>query len=617
MKFCRFTLIVQLALLSFNLLADQFTLESPDRSITAVVAISESGGLTYHVNYRGKPVILDSRMGFNINDGQELSHGFSLTSQSRHHENKSWKPVYGERAVIIDNYNALNLNLLNQRCDDLVMRLECRAYDQGFAFRYIFPQQPRATLKINQELTEYTFTGDHRAWPVYHAQGQYKPATISQIKPKCERPLTVEMQDGVVLAIGEAALFTFARMKYRPMPGKANTLCAQLDSAVELSLPDQSPWRFVMVADHAGALLENNDLLLNLNEPCKIKDTSWIKPGKVIRETTLTTQGGMECVDFAKEMNLQYVEFDAGWYGHEYDAASDARTVTLDPKRSKGALDLLAVIEYGKKNGIGVILYVNRHQLEARLDEILLLYKKWGIVGMKYGFVNVGSQVWTTWLHEAIRKAAEAEMMIDIHDEYRMTGNQRTYPNLMTVEGIAGNEEMPPAEHNCALPFTRYLCGAGDYTPCWYNGRVQNTRAHQLALTAVTYSPWQFLFWYDRPSAFKNEPELDFWRRTPTTWDDTKVINAQIGAYATIARRAGEEWFVGSINALERRELKIPLTFLKPQQKYTAFIYSDGAPDGSERTSVKCEKQVVDSTSVITAEMAANGGHALRLEPIR
>jgi len=616
MHFSQTLFTVTLTLLSFTLFAERITIDSPAKIITAAITLSETGDLTYSVSYKGKPVILESRMGFNVEENRELTAGFALTAQSRSARNESWKPVYGERAVITDSYHSVTLDLRNQSCHNLVMQLECRAYDQGFAFRYVFPEQQRTALKINQELTEYAFTADHRAWPVYAAQGKYKPSTISNIKAKCERPLTIETQEGVVIAIGEAALFTFARMKYQPLKGKANALCAQLDSAVELSLPGQSPWRFMMAADHAGALLENNDLLLNLNEPCRIKETGWIRPGKVIRETSLTTQGGIACVDFAREMNLQYVEFDAGWYGHEYDDASDARTVTLDPKRSKGPLDLQAVIDYGKQNGVGVIVYVNRRQLETRLDELLPLYKKWGIVGMKYGFVNVGSQQWTTWLHDAIRKAAEAEMMIDIHDEYRLTGNQRTYPNVMTVEGIAGNEEMPPADHNCALPFTRYLCGAGDYTPCWYNDRVPNTRAHQLALTAVTYSPWQFLFWYDRPAAFQNEPELDFWRRTPTVWDDTKVVNASIGAYATIARRSGDDWFVGSINALERRKLPIPLAFLQPGKKYRAFIYSDGAPDGSARTSVRCESAVVDSTSVITAEMADNGGHAIRLEPL-
>ncbi len=334
----------------------------------------------------------------------------------------------------------------------LTLVLECRAYDAGFAFRYVFPKQERAQLAIGRENTEFVFAADHKAWPVYAAQGEYKPATLSTVRDGAERPLTVECAGGPVVALGEAGLFTFARMKFAPLAGKEHALVARLDGPATLPLPGATPWRYVMVADSAARLLEQNDLVLNLNEPSKLADTSWLRPGKVIRETSLTTAGGKACVDFCKTMNLQYIEFDAGWYGNEYDEASDARTVTLDPKRSKGPLDLPDVIRYAKDNGVGVLLYVNRRELERRLDDLLPLYKSWGVAGLKYGFVNVGSQKWTTWLSDAIRKAGEAGLMIDIHDEYRVTGNQRTWPNMMTVEGIRGNEEMPAAAHNCALP---------------------------------------------------------------------------------------------------------------------------------------------------------------------
>ena len=183
-----------------------------------------------------------------------------------------------------------------------------------------------------------------------------------------------------------------------------------------------TPWRVVMVAESPGRLLENNFLILNLNEPCAIADTSWIKPGKVIREVSLTTAGGKACVDFAVKRGLQYVEYDAGWYGHEYDPNADARAVNLDPKRSKGPLDLHEVIRYADERGIGIIVYVNHLALEKQLDELLPLYKKWGIKGIKFGFVNVGSQQWTRWLHDAIRKCAEHQFMVDVHDEYRLTG---------------------------------------------------------------------------------------------------------------------------------------------------------------------------------------------------
>ena len=603
-----------LTLLTFAVQAAESLLESPDKAVRAAVDLSQDGTVTYRVDYKGKPVILTSKLGFTVEEKTDLIAGFALTDSARGEKNETWKPVCGERAQITDAYRSLTLALVNKGYGGLKLSLECRAYNAGFAFRYVFPKQTRERLDIAKENTEFVFTGDHRAWPVYAAQGEYKPETLSTVKDGAERPLTVEVADGPVVAIGEAGLFTFARMKFTPLAGKPHALVSRLDDKAELPLPGATPWRFVMVADSAARLLEQNDLILNLNEPSKIADTSWIKPGKVIRETSLTTMGGKACVDFAKIMNLQYVEFDAGWYGNEYNDASDARAVNLDPKRSKGPLDLKEVVRYGKEKGVGVILYVNRRELEHRLDDLLPLYQSWGIAGMKYGFVNVGSQKWTAWLHDAIRKAGEAGLMIDIHDEYRVTGIQRTWPNVMTVEGIRGNEEMPAAPHNCALPFTRYLCGPGDYTPCWYSNRVKNTRTHQLALAAVYYSPWQFLFWYDSPGAYKADPELDFWRQIPTVWDDTQVLNAKIGAYATVARRTGNDWFIGSINALERRTLAIPLTFLTPGKKYTAHIYSDGAPDGTDRTKVTCTTREVTSADTIAADMADNGGHAVRLE---
>ena len=597
--------------------AAESLLESPDRAVRASVDLTPDGAITYRVDYKGKPVILASKLGFTAEDKADLTAGFALTSTTRSERNEMWKPVCGERSQIIDACRTLTLAFANKACGDLRMTLECRAYNAGFAFRYVFPKQARTRLDIAKENTEFVFTGDHRAWPVYAAQGGYKPETLSTVRDGAERPLTVEVADGPVVAIGEAGLFTFARMKFAPLAGRPHALVSRLDGKAELPLPGATPWRFVMVADNAARLLEQNDLILNLNEPSKIADTSWIKPGKVIRETSLTTAGGKASIDFAKVMNLQYIEFDAGWYGNEYNDASDARAVNVDPKRSKGPLDLQEVIRYGKEKGVGVIVYVNRREVERHLDDLLPLYKAWGIAGIKYGFVNVGSQKWTAWLHDAIRKAGEAGMMIDIHDEYRVTGNQRTWPNVMTVEGICGNEEMPAAPHNCTLPFTRYLCGPADYTPCWYNNRVKNTRAHQLALPAVYYSPWQFIFWYDSPGMYKADPELDFWRQIPTVWDDTQVLNARIGAYATVARRTGDDWFVGSINALERRTLAIPLTFLTPGKKYTAQIYSDGAPDGSDRTKVACATRVVTSADTITADMADNGGHAVRLVPVK
>jgi alpha-glucosidase len=419
-------------------------------------------------------------------------------------------------------------------------------------------------------------------------------------------------------------------MRLSPARDRPNTLVSSLASEVKAVAPFNTPWRFVLLGDTPGQLLERNFLILNLNEPCAIKDTSWIKPGKVIREVTLTTNGGRACVDFAVRHNLQYVEYDAGWYGPEGSGQSDARTISLDPGRSRGPLDLHHVIDYAKKRGIGIILYVNRRALERQLDEILPLYEKWGIKGVKYGFVQVGSQKWTAWLHEAIRKAAKYHLMVDIHDEYRPTGYSRTYPNLMTQEGIGGDETSPSNTQTLNILFNRMVAGAADNTICYYDGRVARNASHayQLAKAVCFYSPWQFLYWYDRPQTsppraegaggsrggIGDEPELEFFDHCPTVWDDTKVIHGSIGEYAVMARRSGDKWFIGCMNSGQPRTFNVPLEFLDTGSKYIAHVYSDD-PAVSTRTHVRIERFVVDRDTILKMAVSAKGGQAVRIVP--
>jgi len=313
---------------------------------------------------------------------------------------------------------------------------------------------------------------------------------------------------------------------------------------------------------------------------------------------------------------LQYVEYDAGWYGFENDHKSDARDVHLDPRRNPdpNSLNLREVIDYGNSRGIGIILYVNHLAMEKQLDEILPLYESWGVKGVKYGFVNVGSQHWTAWLHEAIRKAAAHHLMVDIHDEFRNTGYQRTYPNLMTCEGVGGNEEFPTPVHNATLPFTRFLTGPADYTFCWNDPRLKVTKAHQMALSTIYFSPWQFLFWYAKPGDVLDEPALDYWKHLPTTWDETRVIEGDIGRRAVVARRKGEEWFLGAIAPVDGK-FQIPLTFLEPGKKFTAKIFSDPSAGITGTNTVNMEERPVDAASVLDANIPANGGEAIFLSP--
>jgi alpha-glucosidase len=362
-----------------------------------------------------------------------------------------------------------------------------------------------------------------------------------------------------------------------------------------------------MVGERPGDLIENNGLIQNLNAPNKIRNASWIKPGKIIREMTLTNEGAKACIDFAAAHNLQYVLFDWKWYGPAFTFDSDAGKVAID-------LDLKNIIQYGQKKNVGIWLYVNQQALLKQDHEIFPLYKSWGVKGIKYGFVQVGSHRWTTWLHQSIQRAAENELMVNIHDEFRTTGEQRTWPNILSVEGIRGNEEMPDASHNTVLPFTRGIAGAGDYTICYYTNRIKTTHAHQLALGVVNYSPLQTLFWYDKPSDYQQEPEIEFFEKLPTVWDDTKVLGGEIGEYIITARKSGEEWFIGGITNNEGRTLSIPLDFLPKGKKFFANIYSDDAAAGT-RTKVKIEQRKVGSSDIIRIALGASSGVALWLKP--
>lgn len=610
------------ALLLAGAAASALELASPDGRVNVTIDLAKTAreGVVAHwaVQYRDTPLLARSALGLELESGPFLDGSITLADTRYASEDTVWKPVYGERSRIPNRYHGVALVLEDERTPPRRLDIEVRAYDEGAAVCYHIPGQPGlGAFTITSERTQFRFTADHDAWAVYSAQGEYTRVPLTQVKARCERPLTV-LAEGCAAAVAEARLVDYARMRLNPIGRGVPGVMAHLDGRVDAEAPYTTPWRVLMAADNPCRLLEQNYLLLNLNAPCAIADPSWIRPGKVIRETTLTTEGGKACIDFAAERGLQYIEYDAGWYGDEYDEVSDATTITRSEKKAgiPGQLDLHEVIRYGEERGIGVWVYVNRRQLEKQLETLLPLYRDWGIKGVKYGFVQVGNQRWTDWLHNAVRLAADNRLMVDIHDEYRPTGYSRTYPNLLTQEGIRGNEEMPPPWHNCVLPFTRFLCGAGDYTFCWYSGRIQTTHAHQLAASVAYYSPLQFLFWYDRPAQYQGEPELEFWKHLPTTWDETRVLQGEIGAYAVIARRSGADWFLGAINARERRTLETPLGFLDGGEQYTAHLHTDASPEGGAPTAVYNETRRVTHRSVLRLDCADNGGAAVRLTPM-
>lgn len=629
MRFVRSILCGLAATLTLSLQAKESVFTSPNGRYLLTLDDS-TGQVTYSLQWNGKAVILPSALG--IDTGRPMRDGLRIGDiRDLGETDTTWKPVYGERAVIPDHFKAWEVSLLSPEGRP-VLGLEIRAYNEGIAFRYLVTAG--SYIHITDEFTEYTLPEGTLAYFTPRAQTPYSLLPLKDWPGdgESDRPLLLRLPEGGFACLAEAQVVNYVRTKFR-LADKPNTVTAAMYGPVDEIAPYATPWRMVMCGNQAGEIVEHNYLFYDLNPPCAIEDPSWIKPGKMMREVTLTTEGGMAVVDFAARHNLRYVLFDAGWYGHEYDKASDATTVTLDPRRNPNpnALDLPAVVAYARSKGIGIFLYVNMRALAQQLDDILPLYEQWGIAGVKFGFVQVGSQVWTKWMHEAVRKCAEHHLMVDIHDEYRPTGFSRTYPNLMTQEGVRGNEEFPDAFNNTMLPFTRYVAGPADYTICYYRqdfGRlerqedahgvprsksIQTTPAHQLALATVYYSPLQVLYWYDKPSDSQDEPELKFFDDVPTVWDDTRVLEGEPGEFITTARRHGEEWFVGTITNAAR-EAAISLDFL-PAGSYIAEIYTDGDASIPTRTKVRVSKFRVNAGTVLRFSLRKAGGAAVRLVP--
>jgi alpha-glucosidase len=578
--------------------------------------------LHYSLRYKGKQVIGDSRLDLQLDNHLSESamalpidhhakwfENLAVTSIATSSNDTSWHPVSGERSTIRDHYNCVLISMVKDDNPIYKMGVEIRAYNEGVALRYVFPENEKGTYyRVTQENDEFALPEGTRAW--YHgwAQGPYKLLPLKDWPDESERPLTLELPDGLYVTLLEARMVDYARTKFKLSPTRPNTIVTSMNSPADLISPFATPWRGIMVAEKPGALIEHDDFILNLNDPSRIKDTSWIKPGKIIRVMVMTTADAKAYIDFAAKHHLQYILFDWKWYGNAFSFDADATKVAIPD------FDLPRIIQYAKEHGIGVWLYVNQQALLAQSDTLFSTYHDWGIKGVKFGFVQVGSHRWTTWLEKAIQQAAAAHIMVNIHDDWRPTGEQRTWPNLLTAEGIRGNEEMPDATHNTVLPFTRFLAGGADYTLCYYSPRIRTTHAHQLALAAVYYSPLQTMFWYDKPADSANEPELQFWDKIPTTWDETRVLQGAPGQFITTARRKGSEWFIGSITNTEPRQLKVALDFLEPGKTYLATIYADD-PRAPTKTKVSLRTIKVNAKSVIDAPLLASGGQAIWVRP--
>lgn len=580
--------------------------------------------LVYTLNYDRKTALNESQAGLQL-DNKVWEHAlakknvqpecwmdnFEVDSVSYSSFDETWSPVFGERSTVRDNYNAGVIYLSKKDGSQYRINVEVRAYNEGVGFRYYFPEHPHAVFhKVVGDLTEYTFEPGAKAWAAEWAQAPYNLLPIDDIKEPVERALTVELPNGLWVSLTDADVDDWCQTRFIAAKNKPNTLASDMYSMVDVVTYAATPWKVILVADRAGNLLEQNDIVLNFNPPCEIKNTDYIKPGTMLRDVTLTTESALAAVDFCVEHKIPYVLFCWKWYmpvtSHDGDA--------LKPVDK---LDLPRAIAYAKEKGIKVWLYLNQHALmKPNIDEVLGTIKSWGVVGIKPGFVEYCSHRWAVWVHDIVRLAAKHELMVNIHDEFRPSGFSRTYPNLVTQEGIRGNEEFPDATHNTILPFTRMINGAGDYTICYFDKRLKNTHAHQLALSLIMYSPVESVFWYDTPSRVHNTSELEWFEKLETTFDDSRVLDGRPGQNITMARRKGNEWWVAAITNNQPSQQAVDLSFLDDDKIYLASIYTDGGSQINTVTHVRCSYLLVNSKQMMKFNLQARGGTAIHFTTI-
>ena len=703
-------LLLILALALFTLLLAQaseqsFTLKSPDNKIDITVG-TDNAHLFYAVSKNGKQIILPSRLGFAIvGEHSGFSTNLEIIETGTRSFNETWEQVWGESRFVENNYNELALAFRLK--DDSLYRdfnIVFRAFNDGIGFRYEFPHQEQMDyFVITDEKTEFKLAGNPVLWWVpshaensygeslyrhttigeiakdrafIHPNGGYNMNTAFKTFDKIDKtefgaalwneavlpitvatPLTVDMNDGTFLAIHEANLTDFASMTLTPTDG--NTLKSELvpwsnGLKVYVKTPSVSPWRTVIIADKLGDLVTST-LMLNLNEPCKIQNVSWIKPMKYVGiwwgmhvnkytwkmgpahgATTANTKAYM---DFAAKNGFGGVLVEGwnwGWESPDHDGNWFSFT------RPFPDFDIEAITQYGNAKGVQLIghheTYGAVRNYEMQMIDGYKLYQNNGMHAVKSGYVKQlfdktewhDGQYGVRHYRDALEEAAKFQLMINVHEPVKQTGICRTLPNLMAQEGARGQEFNAwdsgggnPPSHTTILPFTRILGGPMDYTPGVFdftprqNGaRAQSTIANQLALYVVLYSPLQMAC--DLPENYEKNPKpFQFIKDVVTDWQETKVLNAELGQYVTIARkdRNSENWYIGSITNEEPRNFKIKLDFLTPNTKYVAQIYADGAKADyrTSPTDIVIREINVNSNTELDVKLAAGGGQAIRI----
>jgi len=669
-------MLFRLALAAFLLVAapalagPTATIASPDKVLSVEVTTDTDGRPSYTVARLGRPVIAPSRLGFILVDAPKLERNLVLAAEATRSFDETWEQPYGERRFIRNRYNELRVTLAEknglQRRFDVVFRV----YDDGVGFRYEFPDQTNLKeVKIGEELTEFSLAEPATVWWIpafeWNREEYLYHRTPAEEVGDAQTPMTVRTDNGLHIAFHEAALVDYSGMNLTRVEGrrfKANLTPGIGGPKVIRTAPFPTPWRTMQIADTAGGLVESN-LVLNLNEPNKLGDVSWIKPMKYVgvwwemhldKKTWAsgpkhgaTTENAIKHIDFAAKHGLGGVlveGWNLGWDGDWFGNGQD-----FDFTKPYPDFDLKKVTDYARSKGVSLIGHNetsgNAAHYETQMGAAFDLYHALGMSAVKTGYVadagqakvlGTDGQIHYAW-HEGqdmarhhlrvVTEAAKRQVAINAHEPIKDTGLRRTYPNWISREGARGMEFSAwgqpgnPPEHETNLIFTRMLAGPMDYTPGIFGMKtkapdgVATTWAKQLALYVTLYSPIQMAA--DLLENYEANPKpFRFIEDVPVDWSETHVLNGEIGDYVTIVRkdRKSDDWYLGAISDEEGRVLTAPLGFLEPGRRYKAQIYRDGdkADWKTAPQDIVIEEREVTSSDVLTLRLAPGGGQAIR-----
>lgn len=640
----------------------QVTSPNGQITITLLPAGASNGDLRYAVDFHGKRLIDASKLGLEIEGQPALGPGMRQTSSKTDALDESYTIPVGKTRTVRDHYNGLRAEFTD--ANGRKLDLEARAFDDGVAFRYSVPAQPGlAQVKILREDTEFAFVKDAESYPLIldgfqsSYEDEYQLRNVSGLHPDWLVALPYLAHEPGIgwLAITEADIENYAGMYLQKNAHSGGFLLhAQLPprrdeagnaepggAAVETETPFVSPWRVLMIADEPGKLIESN-IVLNLNPPSKIADTSWIQAGKsawdwwsgdaapgVTFKTGVNTATIKHYIDFASAAGLPYMLIDAGWAAPDPNPPKNLPRLA-DITRTTPEIDMPELLRYAREKNVKLWLWAHWTSIDKYMDQAFPLFEKWGIAGVKIDFMNRDDQWMTDWYRRVAANAAEHHLMIDYHGAFKPDGLRRTYPNLMTREGVMGKEylrvgaRVTPA-HNATLPFTRMLAGPMDYTPGAFGNTDLanfeprhfmpmglNTRAHELALYVVFESPLQMVS--DYPEHYAGQKEFDFIKRVPCTWDEVRSLGGVPMEWISLARRTGTDWYIGSLTNWDERDVKLPLSFLGPGE-YVAEIYADAPDAAREATHTVLTRQRVDRETVLAVHMVSGGGNAVWIHP--